>query len=162
MLEELAVRLARPRIRRYTRFTPEEEALFLAAIRAVAELIEIAGDVRLCRDPNDDMVIETALKGRADVLVSRNEDLTRTPELAEALAQAGIRVLTVARFLAELEGTSNCLAHQALQHALRLLVSPDGPLWEVPFAALVINPRSPVKCLGKTTPLTYTCHDLSP
>lgn len=104
MLEELAVKLARPRIRRYTRFTPEQEALFVAAIRAVAEVVELTGDVKLCRDPNDDMVIETALKGKADVLVSRDEDLTRTPELAEALAQAGVRVLTVARFVAELEG----------------------------------------------------------
>jgi uncharacterized protein len=104
MLGELADVLARRRIARRTGLTTGEQVEFVEGLRELADVVTLTGDVRLCRDPNDDMVIETALKGKADVLVSRDEDLTRTPELAEVLAQVGVRILTVARFLAELEG----------------------------------------------------------
>jgi putative PIN family toxin of toxin-antitoxin system len=104
MLAELAKVLARRRIARRTGLTPEEQEEFLNSLRDLADVVTLTGEVRLCRDPNDDTVIETALVGKANVLVSRDEDLTRTPELAGVLAQAGVRVLTVARFLAELEG----------------------------------------------------------
>ena len=39
------------------------------------------------------------MRGHAKAGVSRDEDLTRVPELAEYLAAAGISLLTVARFL---------------------------------------------------------------
>jgi putative PIN family toxin of toxin-antitoxin system len=103
MLEELAVKLYLPRIRRRTGLTLEEVADLIDGIGEAAEVVEVIGNVQLCRDPNDDMVIETALNGKADVLVSRDEDLTRAPEVATALAAAGVRVMTVARFLEALE-----------------------------------------------------------
>jgi putative PIN family toxin of toxin-antitoxin system len=88
MLEELAVKLSLPRLRRRTGWSPEQAADTMAAMEELAEVVEVRGEVRLCRDPNDDMGIETALLGKADVLVSRDEDLTRVPEPAEALAAA--------------------------------------------------------------------------
>jgi putative PIN family toxin of toxin-antitoxin system len=102
LLAELRVKLSLPRIRRRTGFTDAEIAEFVAAIRELAEMVVVTGEVKLCRDPNDDMVIETALKGRADVLVSRDEDLTRAEGVIEVLAAAGVRVLTVGRLLTEL------------------------------------------------------------
>lgn len=45
------------------------------------------------------MVIETAINGGADVLVSRDDDLKGAPEVATPLAEHGVRVLTVQRFL---------------------------------------------------------------
>lgn len=51
------------------------------------------------------MIIETALNGRADALVSRDEDVTRAPEVVGALAERGIAVLTVQRFLGALSET---------------------------------------------------------
>ncbi len=48
------------------------------------------------------MVIETAIRGGADVLVSGDHDLTQMVEVAEHLARAGIRVLTVTQFVQEL------------------------------------------------------------
>lgn len=45
------------------------------------------------------MVIETAVNGHADLLVSRDDDLKRAPEVAATLAQHGIRVVSVQRFL---------------------------------------------------------------
>jgi CHAT domain-containing protein/Tfp pilus assembly protein PilF len=47
-------------------------------------------------------------------------------------------------------------ARGALHGAGRLLLSPDGPLWDVPFAALVTNPQGPPRYLGEQHAITYT------
>jgi CHAT domain-containing protein len=44
----------------------------------------------------------------------------------------------------------------ALAKVSRLIVSPDGPLWELPFSALVMSEREPVRWLGLEKSLTYT------
>lgn len=103
LLEELEIKLCLPRIRRRTGLTPEQVADLISAIRDFAIVVELAGSVKLCRDPDDDMVIETCIEGQAEILVSRDEDLTRAPEVAETLASHGVRVLTVAQFVAWLE-----------------------------------------------------------
>jgi predicted nucleic acid-binding protein len=55
--------------------------------------------MRLCRDPKDDLIIETAIVGGGRYLVSRDEDLTRDLDLVEVLQAYGVEILTVARFL---------------------------------------------------------------
>jgi CHAT domain-containing protein len=42
-----------------------------------------------------------------------------------------------------------------LLEAERIILSPDGPLWSLPFAALVINEGSEPQWLGLVRPLTY-------
>lgn len=97
VLEELARVMLRPRIaRRYPLGTGEARRLLALLRERADELVEIAGVVRLCRDPRDDMFIETALKGRADVVVSRDDDLNRAPELATILAEHDVKLLTAA------------------------------------------------------------------
>jgi putative PIN family toxin of toxin-antitoxin system len=104
VLEELARVMVRPRLARRYGLGLEDASRLLALVRDQAvELAEVTGEVRLCRDPRDDLFIETALKGRADVLVSRDDDLKRAPEVATLLAERGVRVLTVQRFLDALE-----------------------------------------------------------
>ena len=65
-------------------------------------LVPITGTVYGCRDPNDDGVIEAALRGGAAYLVTGDKDLAEE-RIRELLALAGVRVVTVAKFLAELE-----------------------------------------------------------
>jgi putative PIN family toxin of toxin-antitoxin system len=77
----------------------------MATIRDRAEFVAISGELHVCRDPNDDPLIETALEGRADVLVREDKDLTDDPDVAAVLASGGVRVLRLAAFLAELEGS---------------------------------------------------------
>jgi CHAT domain-containing protein len=46
-------------------------------------------------------------------------------------------------------------ARKAIAAAERLLISPDGPLWEVPFAALVTNASGAPRYLGAGKAITY-------
>ena len=53
----------------------------------------MVGDCRICRDPNDDIVIETAIRGRVEVLVSSDKDILEDANVVALLAAAGVRVL---------------------------------------------------------------------
>ncbi|MFN8558631.1 MAG: PIN domain-containing protein, partial [Dehalococcoidia bacterium] len=57
---------------------------------------------RLCRDPDDDKVIATALFGGVSYLVSADHDL-HTPEIVQALRLAGIAIVTIDALIAILD-----------------------------------------------------------
>jgi uncharacterized protein len=103
LLVELAEVLARPRIARKYSITAEDIEQLVALLVGRAEIVDVSGAVQLCRDPDDDVVLETAVNGHADVLVTRDEDMSRDLDLVALLEQRGIRVLTVQHFLDELE-----------------------------------------------------------
>jgi predicted nucleic acid-binding protein len=67
-----------------------------------AEIVVPPGLIRLCRDPDDDVVIETAVFGRADLVVTRDDDLKGASEVVAFLREMSIPVRTVRQFLAEL------------------------------------------------------------
>ena len=62
----------------------------------------LPGELHLCRDPEDDFLLETALLGGADCMVSRDDDLKRDLDLIDYLRTSGVEVLSVAQFLARL------------------------------------------------------------
>ncbi len=59
----------------------------------------LTNDIRLCRDRKDNMVLETAIKGNADYLVTRDDDIKNDLEPVEEMEKYGIKVLTVSKFL---------------------------------------------------------------
>jgi putative PIN family toxin of toxin-antitoxin system len=61
--------------------------------------VELSGDIDLCRDPHDNMVLETALLGKAGYLVTRDDDIKRDLELVQKMAEWGIQVVSVQQFL---------------------------------------------------------------
>ena len=65
----------------------------------MVELPEIA---RICRDPDDDKVIATAVHGMVDYLLTADNDL-RTPAVTNILNAAGISVLVLNEFLKVLD-----------------------------------------------------------
>jgi uncharacterized protein len=103
LLNEIDGVLRRPRFERQYGFTSDDADRFVTFLHERGTLVHVTGVIRWCRDPKDDMVIETALNGRADALVSRDDDLKGTPELVAILEQRGVGVLTVRRFLAALD-----------------------------------------------------------
>jgi predicted nucleic acid-binding protein len=68
-------------------------------IEAGAKVVIPTGQFHACRDATDDMVLETALIGRAKYIVSRDADVTRDLSLVRVFRTHGIRILTVDRLL---------------------------------------------------------------
>ena len=60
--------LGRQRFNRYV--TSEEREEFLEALVERAILVEITENVQECRDPKDDKVLELALNGEAQYIIS--------------------------------------------------------------------------------------------
>ena len=58
-----------------------------------------AGGLRLCRDPDDDILLEAAIIGDARYFVSRDDDIKRDQDLMTRLRERGVEVVTVAQFL---------------------------------------------------------------
>lgn len=73
LLEELNEVLGRERFNRYV--TSKEREEFLEAIVERAVLIEVVENVQECRDPKDDKVLELALNGKAQYIISGDKDL---------------------------------------------------------------------------------------
>jgi putative PIN family toxin of toxin-antitoxin system len=71
--DKLRTRLARPKFDRYV--SREGRVLFLAQLDAVSERIPITGAKMGCRDPDDDKLLETAMMGEADCLITGDRDL---------------------------------------------------------------------------------------
>jgi putative PIN family toxin of toxin-antitoxin system len=70
---ELADVLARAKLDRYV--TLENRRRFLRQLRRGTEVVQIIQIVRECRDPEDDKILELALNGHADVIITGDEDL---------------------------------------------------------------------------------------
>lgn len=102
LLEELEDVLRRPELVRKIKL-PEVALDLPAYLRQRAELVEIDGQLAVCRDPKDDKFIETAIRGRVDCLVSMDKDLYECPEVLEVLSGLGIRVIPAHLFLSEIE-----------------------------------------------------------
>ena len=71
--DELQTRFRLSKFDRYVSL--EARLVFLAQLEAVSEWVSIVGARLGCRDPADDKLLETALLGNADFLVSGDQDL---------------------------------------------------------------------------------------
>ncbi len=70
---ELAEVLNRQKLDRYAALKDRQR--FLRELSRIAEFVPIVLVVRECRDPKDDKFLELALNGRADVILSGDDDL---------------------------------------------------------------------------------------
>jgi putative PIN family toxin of toxin-antitoxin system len=73
VLLELAEVLSRRKLNKY--LLEEERMRFLVALLRETELVEIAEAVNDCRDAKDNKFLELAVSGRADYVISGDEDL---------------------------------------------------------------------------------------
>ena len=99
ILEEIADVLNRPRIKDKYGITEADIRELLILVEERSEHVLISGDVNICRDRDDNLIIETAIKGNAKYLVSRDDDVKMDTKITEFLSGSGISVLSVAKFL---------------------------------------------------------------
>lgn len=75
LLEELIDVLNRPRIRNKYRLTDQDIQTVVSIILLRGEAVIPQERITACRDPKDDKFLEVAVSGRADVIVSGDQDL---------------------------------------------------------------------------------------
>ena len=99
LLDEIRDVINRPRIRRRIQLADQDLDRVLMLLWDQAHGVVPTGTLRLCRDPKDDFLLETAILGGAQVAVSRDDDVKRDLDLIEHLQEQGVTVLSVAQFL---------------------------------------------------------------
>ena len=100
ILEELAEVLNRPRIKDKYGISENDIKELLVLIEEQAEPVLLSGEITICRDKDDNLVIETAIKGQAAFLVTRDDDIKFDKAVSSFLLQNGISVISIAKFLA--------------------------------------------------------------
>jgi len=98
-LDELADVLTRSRIRRRIQIRGENGERILARVRRKAVTVDPPGVLRICRDEKDDVMLETAIMGLADYIVTRDDDIKGDLSLIAHLHEHDIEVMSVAQFL---------------------------------------------------------------
>lgn len=77
-----------------SRIYPELLRAFQSHLLNDLDMIDLPQIPQLCRDPNDDKVIATAIYGRANFLLTENQDL-QTDTLIELFQKIGVEVVTM-------------------------------------------------------------------
>lgn len=101
-LAEIAEVLSRPRLSRRFAYPRRDIEAFVHLIAARAEIVSISGQLRLCRDPDDDEILEAAISASSRYLVTRDDDLKRDLDLIAAARRQGVRIVSVRWFLGRL------------------------------------------------------------
>ena len=103
LLEEVRSTLSQPRLIRKYALSGAEIEQFLELLLVRSLVVFPTGAFKGCRDPRDNFLLETALLGRAEYLISRDDDLKRDMELIQAMEREGIRILSVQQFIRHLK-----------------------------------------------------------
>ena len=96
LLEELNEVLGREKFNRYV--TSEEREEFLEALVERSILVDIVEEIQACRDPKDNKVLELALSGGAEYIISGDRDLLVLNPFR------GVQVVTAEEFLRTVGG----------------------------------------------------------
>lgn len=92
------------RVRTQTDLTDDQIASFVSDLRELAELVVVPDAApAVVSDPDDNMVVATAVAGHADVICTRDRHI-RHPLVQAYCATFGIRVLNEIELLLELRG----------------------------------------------------------
>lgn len=88
-------------------FTKDEKELFVALILQIAKMVKIRKTVHIIKeDPDDDTILETAIEGGVNYLVTGDPHLLKLKEFA------GVRIVTPDEFLRSTQQGNACLYEQ--------------------------------------------------
>lgn len=92
LLDEYEETLVYPKIAKL--IFPELRRIFLTQLMHEMEIIDLPHIAAVCRDPDDDKVIATAVYGAVDYLVTADDDLRVEPVISTMRMQ-GIQLTTI-------------------------------------------------------------------
>jgi uncharacterized protein len=101
MLKEISEVLHRPRIKDKYGLVEDEITQFIVLLLRRAILVDIGGQLKLCRDERDNMFLETAIAAGAEYLISRDDDLKGDSDLVAQMRAHGVEVISVSHFLGQ-------------------------------------------------------------
>ena len=96
LLDEYEATLAYPKIAKL--IFPELRRIFLTQLVHEMEIIDLPSIAAVCRDPDDDKVIATAVYGAVDYLATADDDLRVEPVISIIRLQ-GIQLTTIDEIL---------------------------------------------------------------
>ena len=91
--QELQITLSRSKFDKYVSLQVRSEFIF--RLRLESELVEILERVDLCRDEKDNKFLEVAINGRADYLITGDNDLLVLRPFQD------VKIMTINEFLGE-------------------------------------------------------------
>ena len=96
LLTEYETTLTYPKIAKL--IFPELRRIFLTQLKDEMEIVDLPHIAPVCRDPDDDKVIATAIYGNVDYLATADEDLQVEP-VSSVIRTQGIRLTTIDEIL---------------------------------------------------------------
>lgn len=100
LLDELDEVWQRPRLKK--RIPEQRASQLLRQLRFRGEMVTLSTIPPRCRDPKDHPVLATAIDGRADAIVSGDDDLRADDRLREEMAAYGVELWGVEGLLSHL------------------------------------------------------------
>jgi putative PIN family toxin of toxin-antitoxin system len=99
LLVELVEVLNRPRIKDKYGLSPDDVLDLLQSVILKSSFVAVTHEIDICRDAGDNMVLETAIKGKANYLVTRDDDIKMDKEIFRELKKLGVEIVSVSKFL---------------------------------------------------------------
>ena len=101
LIEELKDVAQRSRLRK--KIDPIDASELLELLEWHGEFVELNTIPPRCRDPKDDPVLATAIDGKADAIVTGDDDLRADDELRDAMKEYGVKLWGVQSLFDALE-----------------------------------------------------------
>lgn len=99
IINEIRDTLNRPRIKNKYHLTNSEIAVFLELLILRCPPVFPVGKIKLCRDIRDNHILEAASLGKAEYIITRDDDLKRDIHLMETMKSFNIEILSVSQFI---------------------------------------------------------------
>lgn len=100
LLQEYNLVLSYPEVAE--RIFPELLRSFRTQLLMDTEIVALPEIAPVCRDPDDDKVIATAVYGQVNYLITADEDL-HAAEIVQILAEAGTEVISYQEFITRMD-----------------------------------------------------------
>jgi len=99
LLDEIADVLLRPKLMQKYNYSYEDVESLIALCKKQAIVIKPTLIIQICRDPDDDKIINCAIVGRSHYLVSGDADLYDDNNVIRTLFEYGVHVIKPEKFV---------------------------------------------------------------